>query len=101
MKRSRHTRSAGGALENVRRERAGLDAQLPPVVQPAADLLEPIAKRGDDRLLLGIGALLDAEPRGESGVGETAVADPAAALEPRDGALHGIRCPAAGGGVRQ
>jgi hypothetical protein len=46
--------SAGGALENVRGERAGLEAQLPPVVQVAADLLEPIAKRGDDRLLLCI-----------------------------------------------
>jgi len=80
---------------------AGLDAQLPPVVQAAADLLEPIAKRGYDRLLLCIGALFDAEPRGESGVGETAVADPAAALEPRDGSLHGIRRPAASGGVRQ
>ncbi len=35
--------STGGALENVGRKRAGLDAQLPPVVEAAADLLEPIA----------------------------------------------------------
>jgi hypothetical protein len=41
--RSRRPSSAGGALENVGRERAGLDAQLPPVVQAAADLIEPVA----------------------------------------------------------
>src|SRR5215470_17238020 len=99
MRRSRHTRSAGGALENVRRERAGLDAQLSPVVQAAADFLKPVAKRGDDRLLLGIGALFDAEPRREPLVAETAVADPAAALEPRDRSLHRIRRPAAGAGI--
>jgi hypothetical protein len=52
--------SAGGALENVIRERAGLDAQLPPVVQASADLLEPIAQRRDDGLFLSVGALFDA-----------------------------------------
>jgi hypothetical protein len=52
--------SAGRALEDVRRERAGLDAPLSPVVQAAADLIEPVAKSVDDRLLLLVGALLDA-----------------------------------------
>ena len=78
-----------------------MTAQLPPVVQAAADLIEPVAQRGDDRLFLSVGALLDAQPLRESLAGESAVADPAAALEPGDRSLHDIGCPAAGRGVGQ
>jgi hypothetical protein len=79
---------------------AGLDAQLPPMVQAAADLLEPVAKCSADRLLLIVGALFDAQPPGASLAGEAAVADPAAALELGERAVRGIWRPA-GGGVGQ
>jgi para-nitrobenzyl esterase len=83
--------SAGGALEDVGRERADVDASLSPVAQAAAELIEPVAEGVDDGLLLLVGALLDAEPPGSSGVGETAVMDPAAALEPVDRALRWVQ----------
>ena len=50
------------ALEDVGRERAGLDAQLPPVIQAAGHLVEPVAQGRHDRLLLSVGVLLDAKP---------------------------------------
>src|SRR5580700_1968767 len=49
---------------------AGRDAPLAPAVQPSAHLVQPAAQRGDDRLLRGVGAVLDVGPRGAARLGQ-------------------------------
>src|SRR5215475_10988365 len=93
--------SAGRALEYVRRERAGVDAELPPGVEVIADLVQVPAQRGHDGLLLLVGAVLEFLPGEAPVLGEAAVADPAPALQVADALLHDLGGPAAGGRVGQ
>ena len=93
--------SACGPLENVGWECSGQHAASAPAVQLRTDIFESGSESVDNRLLLGIGPVLDLDPGRPPGLGELPICQPPASLKRCDRCRHLRGVPTAGAGVAQ
>src|SRR4051794_32541522 len=80
--------SAGPALERVRRERVGVDAQLSPPVQLVGERVDLRTERIDEFALRRVGPILDLLAPNRAGFGELLADQPAPLLQLLDGGAH-------------